>query len=455
MKRKNLFSIIALLLVFLLLLSGCNSISKTKQEQLEAALEEEIAEEFTPVFRFAIGSDVHISAGDSLNTERLQQMIETAYRYSDSHPTYQALDAFLLAGDNVDRGYDEEYDILTDVLNKGIRPETKLITIMGNHEFISTGHEGYVRHMGEELDKHEVVKGFHFIGISPDPKDTWQTPKQILWMDKELRKAEKDDPNKPIFTMQHGHIWNTVYVAHDWYTQMSLPLHMVYSKYPQVVNFSGHSHSPVNHPRGVWQNSYTQVACGTLFYFELQRDIGDSTIPEDARNAAQYMIVEVDAQNRVKIQPFNILTNDFMKTPATTDDPAKQLVYFIHDVKDKSSFVYTKARKKLATAPWFEAGDEITIDETGTQHVALSFPQAESDECVYGYRITLKDTQNAGKKIEKEIYSKFYLEPMPETLSAVVEGLSAGTTYQVTVTPLDAWLNAGAPLQTEVSTTVS
>ena len=452
-KSKRCPVSICLLLAGILLLSGCSSISKEKQQQLEAALEEETASEFTPVFRFAIASDVHISASDPLDAQRLEQMIKTAYDYSDNHPTYQSLDALLLAGDNVDKGSDEEYAILTKVLNEGIRTEeTKLITIMGNHEFNTTGHEGYVRNMGEELDKHEVVKGFHFIGISPAPKDTWQTPKQILWMDRELRKAEKDDPEKPIFTMQHGHIYNTVYVSHDWYTQMSLPLHLVYSKYPQVVNFSGHSHGPINHPKNIWQGNYTLVGCGTLFYFEMQRDIGDATVPEDARDAAQYLIVEVDANNRVRILPFNLLTGDFMKTPATTDDPDKQLVYLIGNVKDKASYVYTKARKKTASVPCFEEGDSVQIDQLAPDKVTVSFPQAEDDVCVYGYRITLKDPAHPRKKIVKEIYSHFYLEPIPETLSATVEGLAAGTAYELTVAPLNAWLTEGAPLLTTITT---
>lgn len=450
---RRIIAILSLPLAAFMLIAQVSPIPKARQQKLETALEEEIQGDFTPVFRFVIGSDVHISAGDPLDTQRLGQMIETAYNYSDNHPTYKTLDAFLLAGDNVDQGTDEEYAILTDVLNKGIRKdETKLITIMGNHEFNATGHEGYVRNMGEALDKHEVVKGFHFIGISPDPSDTWQTPKQLLWMDNELRKAAAADPDKPIFTMQHGHIWNTVYVSRSWYTQMSLPLHLVYAKYPQVVNFSGHSHGPVNHPFGIWQNSYTQVACGTLFYFEMERDIGDSTIPEGARNAAQYLIVEVDKDNRIKMQPFNLLTNDFMKTPATTDDPDKQLVYMIHDAGDTANYTYTAARKKTASTPYFEDGDSVRIDKLEANKVTVSFPQAEDDVCVYGYRITLKDPAHPLKKIEKEIYSQYYFEPMPETLSATVEGLVAGTTYDLTVTPLNAWLKGGAPLKTTITT---
>ncbi|MBR4451404.1 MAG: metallophosphoesterase [Clostridia bacterium] len=446
---RRIIGILCVPVALFTLISGVSFISKDKQETIEKNLEEDTAKPFEPVFRFAITSDVHISAADNTNTERLKKMFETAYRYSDSHPSYKSLDAVLLAGDNCDSGSDEEYEILTSTVKESIREGTEFITIMGNHEFAKTGHEGYVRHMGEELDKHVVVKGFHFIGISPDPTDTWHTPLQINWMSRELRKAEQADPDKPIFTMQHGHIWNTVYVSRSWYTQMSIPLHMVYSQYPQVINFSGHSHGPVNNPLEIWQNNYTQLGTGTLNYFEMERDISDNTVPEGSRNAAQYLIVEVDAQNRVRIQPFNMLTDDFFRTPSNTDSPNKQLIYQINDVFDTSNYAYTSARKKTAGVPEFDKDAAVKVEkEDGNAKV--TFPQAKDDICVYGYRISLFDKSSPKKAAaEKEIYSGYYFEPMPETLSHTFENIEKGKTYTVKVTPLNVWLQEGKPLECE------
>ena len=444
---------IGLLLVLLLLVSACAPVvSLKKQEALEKTLAEELEEDFHPVFRFAVASDVHISADDETNALRLQKLFETAYRYADAHPDYQLLDALVLTGDNCESGADAEYEILNRVIGENIRPETEFISVMGNHEFRETGHEGFVRHMGHPLDTHTVVKGFHFIGISPTPNDTWHSPKQILWMAKELKKAEADDPDKPIFTMQHGHIWRTVYVSRSWYTQMSVPLHMVYSKYPQVINFSGHSHGPVNNPINIWQSGYTLLGAGTLNYFEMERDIGDNTVPEGARNAAQYLIVEVDAANRVRIRPFNILTEDFMKTPASTDDPEKQLVWQIDAPKDKSTFAYTSARKKTARAPWFGEGDAISVEESAPTSMTLSFPQAQDDVCVYGYRILFTESGQKKAAVVKEVYSEYYFEPMPERRTVTVEGLTPGTAYEVSVVPLNVWLDEGAPIKGYVAT---
>ncbi len=447
---RRIASVLALPLALVLLVTGLSVVSKNRQTELEQTLDEETQQAFEPVFRFAIASDVHITTNDNTNAERLGKLFETAYRYSDGHASYRSLDAVVLVGDNCDSGSDEEYEILKRVINENIRPETQMVTVMGNHEFRYTGLEGYERHMGEPRDKHVVIKGLHFIGMSPNPTDTWHTPDQLFWLGRELRKAEKDAPDKPIFTMQHGHIWNTVYVSRSWFTQMFLPLHLVYAKYPQVINFSGHSHGPINNPLDIWQNSYTQIGTGTLNYFEMERDIGDNTVPEGSRNAAQYLIVEVDAQNRVRVQPFNILTEDFFKTPSNTDDPGKQLVWQIDDVFDTAHYAYTSARKKTASIPYFEQDAAVTAELTGDGKVRVTFDQAKDDVCVYGYRISLYDNAKPKKAVaEKEIYSGYYFEPMPETLTCAIDAPAAGS-YTVKVVPLNVWLDKGEAIGTEI-----
>ena len=448
---RRIIAVLCLPLAFLFLVTGISPVTLSRQKELEASAEASAAGDFTPVFRFAVASDIHINANDGTTAARFKKLFETAYRYADGHESYNNLDALVLTGDNCDSGSDAEYEILCGVIDENKREETELIAIMGNHEFHETGHEGFVKYMKQDLDPHVVVKGFHFIGLSPAPEDTWQTPLQLNWMSQQLRQAAADDPEKPIFTMQHGHIWNTVYVSRSWYTQMSLPLHMIYSRYPQVINFSGHSHGPANNPINIWQNSYTQLGVGTLNYFEMERDIGDSTVPEGARNAAQYLIVEVDAENRVRVMPYNILTEDFMRTAASTDGD-KQLIWQIDDVCDPASFAYTSARKKTDGAPWFEDGDEVSVDGVTAQSVTLTFPQAEDDVCVYGYRIRIKDPDHPLKKIEKEIYSGYYFEPAPGTLNVTVEGLEPGKAYNVSVIPLNVWLAKGEPIQTSFTT---
>ena len=422
-----------------------------RQRAMEKELAEETKEDFVPVFRFAIASDVHVrDASDPRNANRFAEMFRAAYRYSDSHPAYTCLDAVLLAGDIVDSGADAEYDELNRVVREELRDGTQFITVMGNHEYGVGGHEGYMRNMQDTLDKHIVIKGFHIIGISTNDHDTWHTMDQMRWMNEELEKAKADDPKKPIFTMQHGHIWNTVYVSRSWFTQMFIPLHAVYAQYPQVVNFSGHSHGPINHPFSIWQSGYTAVGTGTLNYFEMERDISDNTVPAGSDRAAQFYIVEVDAENRVRLQPYNLLTDDFFKTPSSTDDPDTQLIYQIDCPSDRSSHVYTAARIKTNGKPWFSEDAAVNAEPKDNASVAVTFDQAEDDVCVYGYRIKISDVKHPLKTVaQKEIYSEYYFEPMPETLTCTLDGLEAGHTYTVRVIPLNAWKQTGKPIETQ------
>ncbi|MCR4616100.1 MAG: metallophosphoesterase [Clostridiales bacterium] len=446
---KRLLAVLCVPIMLFSLVTGTSFITKEDQKFMNRLLDIETQADFEPVFRFAIASDVHISTTESIRTERFAKLFQSAYRYSDGHKTYKSLDAVLLAGDNCDTGSDEEYAILNRVVKENIRPETQFITIMGNHEFKGTGHEGYVRNMGESLDKHVVVKGFHIIGLSPDPSGTKQSAKQMIWLSKELKKANDDDPNKPIFTMQHGHIWNTVYVSRSWFTRASASLHMVYSQYPQVVNFSGHSHGPINNPLNIWQCGYTLLGTGSLKYVEMEEDIGDNTTPDGCENTAQFLIVEVDAKNRVRIQPYNLITDDFFRTPANNDDPDKQLIWQIDNVTDPSEFAYTSTRKKTCGLPWFDNDAAVTVEQNGDK-ATVSFPQAIDDFCPYGYRISLYDKASPKKPVkENEIYSEFYLEPMPETLNYTFGDLIGGKTYTVKVTPLSVWGEAGAPISTD------
>ena len=46
-------------------------------------------------------------------------------------------------------------------------------------------------------------------------------------------------------------------------------LNVIFSKYSNVVDFSGHSHFPMSDPRSINQSLYTAVGCGAMARFEL------------------------------------------------------------------------------------------------------------------------------------------------------------------------------------------
>ena len=431
----------------------CRSVSKKEQLRREANLKAQKNTPFTPVFRFAVASDIHLSADDPTPADRLRKLFAAAYTYSAAHPTYRALDAVALVGDFTDRGSQAEYDILRSILDAELKDGTHLFTVMGNHEHADLDTEGYRKNLDDRLDKHETLGGYHFLGIAPLPTDTWHLPRQILWMAKELRSAAKADPARPIFTFQHGHIWKTVYVSRSWYTQMGLPLHLVYARYPRIINFSGHSHGPINHPLTVWQSRYTMFGTGTLRYFEMERDLSTDVTPEGCGEAAQFLLVEVDAQNRVRVLPYNLITGDFFKTTATTGDPEEQLVYFIENPGDRRTYPYTAARKKTDAAPRFAPEAKITVSEVTAESATVTFDAAQSDVCVYGYRVKVYDKEHPCRPVAvRTLYSNYFFEPMPVERSCVLDGLRGGTDYTVRIFPVNVWLKQGKPVGTAFTT---
>ena len=421
------------------------------EEKMEKERENETAADFVPVIRLAVCSDTHITDTSNERAVRLGKLFDTAYRYADAHPTYGNLDAVVMAGDITNTGWESEYKALKAVVAAHIRPETQLITAMGNHEWLGGGPDVYLECMSDTLDPHVVINGFHIIGVSPRDTNYYHAP-QIRWLKNELKAAAEDAPGMPIFTFRHHHIKDTVYVSRSWYTPDYAILRKTLGAYPQVIDFSGDSHGPMNNPLSIWQEECTFLNTGTLYYFEMERGMTGGTLPPGKENAAQYYIVEADAEGRVLIQPYNLLTDDFFKTPSNTDDPDEQLRYWIEKPSDPSTFLYTPARGETASAPYFPEGSALTLTNLTDTSVTVTVPQAKDDQCIYSYRLV---AESEGRSKEVKFFSEYYFEPMPETVTYTVKGLRDGASCTVSVYPVNAWGVEGEPISATFETPVS
>ena len=430
--------------------SGTEDPAEPSGTEDPAAEEDDPMRGFVPVVRLAVCSDVHITSSyDTPQARRLAKLFESAYRYADNHPTYNTVDALIMAGDIRNLGNADEYAVLNAIIKKNIRPETTVVAAMGNHEHLGADKEaGFLAHMADTLDPHVVIKGFHIIGTSPRIRNDYP-PEQIKHLKEELKIAAADDPEKPIFTFQHHHIQNTVYVSRSWYTPDSAALNRAYAAYPQVVNFSGDSHGPMNNPLAAWQDKYSLFNTGTLYYFEMERGMTGGTLPPGKENAAQYYIVEADAENRVRVLPYDILTDDFFKTPSNTDDPDKQLIYVIDKPSDPSTWLYTPDRGESVAPPYFAPDAALTVSDVTDSQASFTHPQAFSDACVYGYRLALKSDKS---NQEIKYFSEYYFEPMPETLTQLMSGLADDCDYTAELYPIDCWGHEGEPIRAEFRT---
>lgn len=396
--------------------------------------------DFTPVLRFAVASDVHMKADTSCaEYSRLQQLFDDAYAYADSQSDYSAMDAFVFVGDSADNGTEQMWSNFMSVVNEKLRPESKfLISYAASHDCWSGGSlERCEKMTGVAPNVSQTINGFTFINISQQPvvdKVCMGYAWAQTWLAKQLYKANKADSSKPIFVFQHVHIFNTVYGSLGWGTPEITPTLM---NYPQIIDFSGHSHFPINDPRSIEQKYFTSVGTGTLSYFELEKGMTYGTVPPDGHDTgAQFSIVEVDANNRVRIMPYDLISHKFYEDPSSYS--SKQEIYCIDKPSDRSSYLYTDARYDNADAPVFTADAAINATDVTSSSATLTFTQAQDGECLNNYSITAQEKGSCNKK-EYKIWSEFYVDPTPQTITYTLDGLEAGKTYDITVTAYDTY----------------
>ena len=174
---------------------------------------EKTPEEFKPIIRFAVCSDVHLDGEeDQENAKRFAQMFNECYEYSANHEVYKNLDAVMVCGDMTGWGRENEFQIYNKVVSENLREGTQMLEVMGNHEFIEerevegvNAFDNYKKYVNEETETHKVINGYHFIGISYSDKDE-NFGDKTKWLDEQLKIATKEDKNKPVFVYQHPHI---------------------------------------------------------------------------------------------------------------------------------------------------------------------------------------------------------------------------------------------------------
>lgn len=396
----------------------------------------ETPEDFSPVLRFAVCSDIHLK-GDPEETEakRFEKLINFMYNYSESQE-YKNFDALCVAGDFADSGKPEQYDLFNRIASENLREGTQLLTCTGNHEYISyrdydasLGNEMYEEKRGE-LNTSVKINGYHFI-LCSYASDGKTFTERLSWLNTEIKKAVKDTGEKPVFVFQHPAPFATVYGSINW-GNASVPA--VFLKYPQIIDFSGHSHYPINDPRSIWQGGYTALGCGTLSYFETELDAIAGNFPYSYQEAAQFYIVEADEHGNVRVMPYDLITDTFF-------DNEYYLTELAHRNYDYS-YLKTKIRDK---APVFPEDTKISASVDKNGDTILSFTGAEDKFIVESYKLSV--TKNAIKVFDDNFSSKYMYLFEENAYTLNLGKLESGKKYNVSITALNAFAELSKPLK--------
>ena len=426
--------------------------------------------DFTPVLRFVVASDMHVSANnpDSQMTKvRFKDMFTQMNAYADAQ-SYNRLDAVLLAGDITDGGTLSDLATVKRIVDENIAEESELVITMGNHDF--WGNKSNPTAMIEQFENefgptnsHKEIGGYHFITLCADKSRAgdpgWDYSDSVVeYARQELAKAyEEVGPDAPIFVMQHVGNTNTCAGTCEHTNGNAVStLDGLFAQYPNIVCFSGHSHFACNDECSIHQRDYTSIATGGLYYSSRLLNNGTALDMENRYEMAQNYVVEVDANNVMRVRCWDILQQKFVGETWTVES------------WDKEDFVYTEDR--FAEGDLFFADDAtITISETTAYGATISFdPVPQESLTARVYKVVVKDG-NDKTVCERYISNDCYNEPT-DPIQTEIAGLLPETTYSVEVvalnslycTELNRWstqvenrlpVMVSVPLQTTLTTT--
>ena len=433
--------------------------------------------DFTPILRFAVTSDIHLrdsAAEDYGSRKQLAEFMRTAYAYSDAQSDYSILDGLFFVGDITQTGSKSAQTYFFKYVHENLRESSVARAVMGNHEFYSTGYytvasfaqapKNFMTYSGyDSVDAHLVIKGYHFIFLSMDAYDYTNgimfTDKKLNWLENELAIAAADDETgtKPIFVFQHeppeGAVGGAIRGDGD------IRIGKIFAKYPQVVDFCGHTHQTIAEPNSIMQDTYTTLNTGSLAYItapiaghpqydsryvQPTDEMGNwvaSGSEEGIRNGGMYYIVEVDANSKVRVQIYDIFT----------DSPYGDPIY-LDGIGDPEAFTLTKDRKAAAQAPIFAENAAITLTKLEGRYVQLQFPQASATtDPVQNYRLELYRDQTL---VDTQYYFSgyYYGSAMPEKMNVEFHSLTPETTYTLKVYAVNGWGRVSSPLSVTFDT---
>ena len=404
-------------------------------------------ETFVPVLRFIASSDSHVKADDDRNFDRIGAMLAQAYALADGDAVYGSLDALMMAGDLTNNGTKEEFEKYWRAVSAAKRDDTALLAVVAkNHDGWNMSRKEmrgcFSDLTGETPDFHKTVCGYHFIGLSASDTDgVHYTEAQLSWLREQLDLAVADTPDRPVFFMHHEHNRDTVYGSSSFDGWGVKFFNKILKNYPQVVDFSGHSHYPLNDPRSVWQKEYTAIGTGALYYAEFTIDLDRAYDPPDCYDAGTYWIVEVNEKGDLHLRGFDVDANKLL-CEYTLPNPA-----------DPQNRPFDQKKLKAASkAPTFADGDALTAAEAGRGEIRVTAPTAASadGQPIVLYRVIVKN--KLGLTVDKQWYLPHYYvaDKLEETIPFTVEGLAKGS-YSVSVVAETAYGVQSDPLETEIT----
>ena len=424
--KKDKISILLVLVIIISLFAGCAPQDSTVSST--APTDDYIDDGvFRTKFRMVVCSDIHITDEANIRTERLRNMLKQMNDYAASNPdNYNKIDALCVVGDIGHDGKTEQWALAKKVLDEGMSEETQLVITTGNHDYYNFAQNSkaeFEKVFGADVSQQHIqIGGYDFITVNQEDNGKECLDTNVQWLEQELAKATENSGNKkPIFVFQHIGNENTVLgTCSHFLSGNCKKLNGVLSKYPNVVDFSGHTHYLLNDDFVIHQRDYTAIGTGTLNYSMRLTNAGFEIPLENKTEVSQVWVIELDGRHKMRLRVWDVLQEKFLGEDRYIESYTKD------------SFTYTEGR--FTNEDLFFAEDAVpVVTDVTDSTVRLEFPRPAADSLKGRiYRVDLWTAD--GTIVDGQIIAHSYYDGKDEEyISAEFTGLNKKTEYRAKV----------------------
>ncbi|MBP5620604.1 MAG: metallophosphoesterase, partial [Thermoguttaceae bacterium] len=318
-------------------------------------------------------------------------------------------------------------------MDDALAPSTRRILAMGNHEYYGGSRQLWEQTFETKANRRQEVNGYQFITVSPEKGTCDENDYVYLreWLEEKIQEAIAADPTKPVFVVQHYHVFETVYGSAskpgDFHAGVK-DFADILERYPQVIHISGHSHIPSYDPRAIWQGKFTAIGTGSMSYFALSLyerggnfQLGNNVAYQQA---GTFLVFDVYKDNTIRIRLYDVISDSFLDRE-----------YLLVDPTNVEKYVYTNKRFDAAKPPVWKENASSEIVELAPSGATIRFSQAKDEFCVVSYRIAVE------KEVEGQwtpyrthnVWSDYFLKNQVEKIDYDALNLEPGARYRLNV----------------------
>ena len=399
-----------------------------------------------PQLRIGLMTDTHIG-----KTKESCARVKLAYQLFRKH----AVDLMVNVGDVADHHYPSGYrayretveEVFADVAAEK-RPEEL---------FVYAGHD-CINYKGKKKRGHwskDATQAFadmqRLIGAKNGPYAQGSVKgfpyvvfPQLMTEGLDMKRCEKmvadavaANPGKPVFVFAHVPPHGTTRSGSG-----SPEKREMLNKYPQVVNFSGHTHGTLAHERAIWQGEFTSLNVGCL------QTWGGGHVGNNVPRMPNFGVVIAEVySSRIVFRRLDVRDGVEHNEPWMIPWPF-----------DPATAPYRVAgRKEKSVAPAFAAGSKLKVEPWGDEGgVRLTIPLAGGVMRPYTYQVLIERLDHGGKWTScgrKDFFGDAWQRPQERPEKYDIEVLGAyfdpGRKYRFRVFPLNCWGKKGDALAVE------